>query len=177
MNKKIILPLLALTIIISSISVVSAQNQSIPSWVKTNAGWWAEGQIDDDAFIQGIQYLVNNQIIIIPNDNTNNSQKTCDEYYDEALLNILALSTITAPINIEGNSRQYDLTHYDGLGIIGVSATQELKTLQNNISEKLGNTNMKELEKCNLTQSKWDVYGYFYEELVQQLRTMKEELE
>ncbi len=176
MNKKIIIPLLVLTIILSSISIVSAQSEPIPNWIKNNAGWWAEGSIEDIAFIQGIQYLVNEQIIIIPNDNTNNSQKTCDEYYNETLLNILALSTITAPINIEGNSKQYDLTHYDGVRLIGTSTTQELKTLENHISEKLGSTNMKELENCNLAQSKWDVYGYFYEELIQQLKTLKEEL-
>ena len=35
----------------------------IPSWIKNNAGWWADNQIDDDAFIQGIQYLVEKGII------------------------------------------------------------------------------------------------------------------
>lgn len=107
----------------------------------------------------------------------NIQEKTCDEHYDEVLLNILALSAITAPINIEGNTRQYDLTHYDGLGIVGISATQELKILQDNILKKIGNADMEELEKCNITDSEWDVYGYFYQGLVQQLQTMKEELE
>ena len=35
----------------------------IPSWIKNNAGWWADGQIDDVAFIQGIQYLITNGIL------------------------------------------------------------------------------------------------------------------
>ena len=30
----------------------------IRSWIKNNAGWWAEGAIDDDTFIQGIQFLI-----------------------------------------------------------------------------------------------------------------------
>jgi hypothetical protein len=38
----------------------------IPSWIKNNAGWWADGQIDDIAFIQGIQYLITEGIIDIP---------------------------------------------------------------------------------------------------------------
>ena len=29
----------------------------IPSWIKNTAGWWADGQIDDSSFLQGIQYL------------------------------------------------------------------------------------------------------------------------
>ena len=39
---------------------------SIPEWIRGNAGWWAEGQIDDGTFIQGIEYLIKNDIILIP---------------------------------------------------------------------------------------------------------------
>ena len=38
----------------------------IPGWIKTNAGWWAEGLIDDGSFVQGIQYLIKQGIIEIP---------------------------------------------------------------------------------------------------------------
>ena len=38
----------------------------IPEWIKNNAEWWAAGQIDDDSFIQGIQFLIQEDIIIIP---------------------------------------------------------------------------------------------------------------
>ena len=37
----------------------------IPSWIKNNAGWWYDGQIDDEAFVQGIQYLITNGILQI----------------------------------------------------------------------------------------------------------------
>jgi len=37
----------------------------IPSWVKNNAGWWAEGTIDDDSFVQGIQFLIKEGIIVV----------------------------------------------------------------------------------------------------------------
>jgi hypothetical protein len=33
------------------------ETSSIPSWIKNNAGWWADGSIDDKAFIQGIQFF------------------------------------------------------------------------------------------------------------------------
>ena len=36
----------------------------VPNWIKNNAGWWAEGSIDDETFVQGIEYLVKNGIII-----------------------------------------------------------------------------------------------------------------
>ncbi|AFS83575.1 hypothetical protein [Candidatus Nitrosopumilus sediminis] len=38
----------------------------IPSWIKNNAEWWAAGQIDDNSFVQGIQYLIKEDIIKIP---------------------------------------------------------------------------------------------------------------
>ena len=38
----------------------------IPSWVKNNAGWWAEGKVTDDDFVNGIQYLITEGIMTIP---------------------------------------------------------------------------------------------------------------
>ena len=38
----------------------------IPDWIKSNAEWWAAGQIDDDAFVQGLQYLIKEDILKIP---------------------------------------------------------------------------------------------------------------
>lgn len=36
---------------------------NVPDWVKNNAKWWSEGQITDDDFVKGIQYLVEKGII------------------------------------------------------------------------------------------------------------------
>ena len=38
----------------------------IPPWIKNNAAWWAEGAIDDNAFVQGIQFLIKEGIMQIP---------------------------------------------------------------------------------------------------------------
>ena len=38
----------------------------IPGWVKNNAGWWANGEIDDDSFVQGIQFLIQEGVMKIP---------------------------------------------------------------------------------------------------------------
>ena len=38
----------------------------IPQWIKNNALWWSEELIADDDFIQGIQFLINNGIMKIP---------------------------------------------------------------------------------------------------------------
>ena len=39
---------------------------NIPNWIKNNASWWASNQIDDTSFLQGIQYLIKEGIMIIP---------------------------------------------------------------------------------------------------------------
>ena len=41
------------------------KSSSVPEWVKNNAGWWADGQIPDSAFIDGIEYLIKDGIIRI----------------------------------------------------------------------------------------------------------------
>ncbi len=38
----------------------------IPTWIKNNAGWWAENKIGDNDFVQGIQYLIKEGIMKIP---------------------------------------------------------------------------------------------------------------
>ena len=45
---------------------VSAQEATIPDWIKNNAGWWADGLIDDNSFVSGIQWLITNGIMTIP---------------------------------------------------------------------------------------------------------------
>ncbi len=39
----------------------------IPDWIRNNAKWWSEGKIGDSDFIGGIQFMINENIISIPN--------------------------------------------------------------------------------------------------------------
>ena len=43
----------------------SAQDAQIPSWIKNVAGWWAIGDISENEFLTGIEYLINNNIILL----------------------------------------------------------------------------------------------------------------
>ena len=45
----------------------SINNIKIPNWVKNNAKWWAAEQIGDQAFASSIQYMIEKEIILIPN--------------------------------------------------------------------------------------------------------------
>ncbi len=44
----------------------------IPEWIKNNAGWWADGLIGDSDFVSGIQFLIKEGIMTIPETQTGN---------------------------------------------------------------------------------------------------------
>ena len=49
----------------------------VPEWIKNNAGWWADGSIDDKTFVQGIEYLIQAKVIKVSerNETTNDDQE------------------------------------------------------------------------------------------------------
>ena len=38
----------------------------IPDWVKDVAGWWHEGEINDASFLEGIAYLIEHDVLVVP---------------------------------------------------------------------------------------------------------------
>ena len=56
--------------------VVSSQQATIPAWIKNNAMWWASDQIPDSAFLQGIQFLIKEGIMVIPFTETSSSSQS-----------------------------------------------------------------------------------------------------
>jgi hypothetical protein len=70
-----IIAVIFVTGIVLSINV-SAEENLIPSWVKNNAGWWADDTIDDNSFIQGIQFLIDTGVVIVPEIDNLKMEKT-----------------------------------------------------------------------------------------------------
>jgi len=56
--------------------VQSTSTAKIPDWIRNNAEWWAQGAIGDSDFVSGIQYLIKEGIIQIPE--TSKSSSTSD---------------------------------------------------------------------------------------------------
>ena len=46
--------------------IIEYTGSLIPSWVKNVAGFWHDGSINDASFLEGISYLIQNDIIIVP---------------------------------------------------------------------------------------------------------------
>ena len=51
---------------------------AIPPWIKNNAGWWAQGQIDDATFAMGLEYLIQNEVLIVPDERTTDTDAQTD---------------------------------------------------------------------------------------------------
>ena len=47
---------------------MSSSIVKVPSWIKNNAGWWADGQITESDFLSGITHLVKTGIISVSDD-------------------------------------------------------------------------------------------------------------
>ena len=50
-------------IIILQTQQETLESKEIPSWIRNNAAWWADGQIDDETFIQGLKFLIQKGVI------------------------------------------------------------------------------------------------------------------
>jgi hypothetical protein len=61
--------------IVDTLAEDVTNDQIIPVWVKTNAKWWSDDTIDNESFVSGIEYLVNEGIIKVslPDSNDNPS--------------------------------------------------------------------------------------------------------
>ena len=71
---KIAVTVVCTALVLSGIIFIPhAFAENVPEWVKNTAGWWADGLIDDSAFLQGIQYLIKEGIMVIPPTETSGS--------------------------------------------------------------------------------------------------------
>jgi len=67
MKRQTTFALIAIIVAIGVATIPLTQNAQaenlIPSWIKNNAGFWADGEIDDATFLNGIEFLIENEII------------------------------------------------------------------------------------------------------------------
>jgi len=56
-------------------SSISTNTINIPAWIKDSAGWWSSDKITDEDFASGIQFMIKEEIIQIPIEESS-SEKT-----------------------------------------------------------------------------------------------------
>jgi hypothetical protein len=50
---------------LSFLENISADEVILPSWIKTSAVWWGQDKISDQDFINALQYLIENDLLVI----------------------------------------------------------------------------------------------------------------
>jgi len=78
---------------------------NIPTWIKNNAGWWADGAISDEEFVKAIEFLINKGILSIPDYQGGTSSSTSLIITEETFL--LPKYPKSENINISGNIDDY----------------------------------------------------------------------
>ena len=76
MMKYLLTFFIILVTIILIPNAFAQETTNVPNWIKNNAGWWADGLIDDSAFLQGIQYLIKEGIMVIPPTETTDTSQS-----------------------------------------------------------------------------------------------------
>jgi phosphonate transport system substrate-binding protein len=74
MKQKTTLLLITAISVIGITSILFAQNAEaqslVPEWIKNNAAWWADGSVDDQTFLNGIEFLIENGVINVSSANS-----------------------------------------------------------------------------------------------------------
>ena len=66
-------------------TIPGAYAESVPNWVKNTAGWWATDAISEDEFVNAIEFLVNEGILVVESTNSSktNESKIIDNFYGD----------------------------------------------------------------------------------------------
>lgn len=55
------------------------ESQKLPSWLKTNAKWWSAGSISNSDFLEGIKYMIKEDIVKISDVSPESGSATADD--------------------------------------------------------------------------------------------------
>ena len=74
-SMKVIIITIAAILAFGTI-VPSVSAEGVPEWVKSNAGWWANGDIGESDFVSGIQFLIEDGVISVPPTDISSTEKS-----------------------------------------------------------------------------------------------------
>lgn len=92
MNKVLLLTITLSIVLSTAIIIPTASAAPIPTWIKNTASWWADGTVDDATFLSSIKFLIENNIIVIEEKNT---ESTPDK-------RVLAINFVGDPVVVKG---------------------------------------------------------------------------
>lgn len=64
----------------SEIPILVVKQNTVPSWIKSNAGWWCKNSISDRDFLKGTEYLITNGVIRVSMPNQDSASGTVPQW-------------------------------------------------------------------------------------------------
>ena len=119
-----------LGVILLAASTLSYANAEVPSWVKSNAGWWADGTISESDFLMGIEYMVTDGILVVPPTTVSQEQSDSVPSWVKSNAGWWADGTISDSDFING------IQHLMAIGILSVPLSEQ----SSSVSESTGNS-------------------------------------
>ncbi len=141
-NMKLVLGGILSVIVIAGLGGAYATDNIIPTWIKGIATLWGDGEIEDQEFINAIEYLVNEGIIKI------DSQKMTFDKSDSTQTN-----TYTLNDDLEKFPYQLEKTAiWEDCKVSIVGFVERLEEPRNNYSLKVfvKNIGIDVVDKCNM---------------------------
>ena len=141
--KTVITAIATILLVTSTVSYVYAE---VPSWIKSNAGWWADGAISETEFLSGIEFLIKDGIIEVPP--TSVSSETSDSIPTWVKTN----AGWWADGIISDNEFVNAIQHLMTIGLISVVVDEKPESMEKQVSQ---NTDSKlaaleaQLEQCS----------------------------
>ncbi|MDH5570045.1 MAG: peptidase [Nitrosopumilus sp.] len=141
--KGAILAIVTILLVGSITPFVSAEG--VPAWVKSNAGWWADGTISETEFVSGVQHLIKEGILAVP-PTTVSDEKTHQGIPTWVKSNAgwWADGTITDGEFLNG------IQHLIKIGIVNVPISEDLPSQEESITSSTSESValQAELDKC-----------------------------
>lgn len=141
--KTAIIAIAAILLIASTASYAYAE---VPGWVKSNAGWWADGAISESEFLSGVEFLIKDGIISVP------PTSASGEASDTVPVWVKTNAGWWAEGIISDNEFVNGIQHLMAIGLISVAINEESEQMEEQVSQ---NSDSKlaalqaELEKCS----------------------------
>lgn len=105
MGRKKFFALFGILILISISGITAwsttsfAEEAFIPNWIRDTALWWGEGKINDGDFINALQWLMEEEILKLPQ--TTNEVMHKEINYDKISLEVTGIQELAASIEIQ----------------------------------------------------------------------------
>jgi len=120
MGKKKFFVIFGILMLISTSGITAlstttfAQEASIPNWIRDTALWWGEGKINDGDFINALQWLMEEEILKVPQTTPNEEVIHEEINYDKISLEITGIQELSGSTEIQHALFTSDL-EFDGM--------------------------------------------------------------